>query len=486
MRRLIPAAFRPRHVSLRKLLLAWVLLPQLALWLGGGFATYRLTVKYVNQVADTTLLQATRALSRQVKPVGSGLVVDFPKAAQAVLEADPTDRLSYMVSMPPGRFILGNQELPAPPAAMTPRADLPYFYDGEIARQALPGGGEGVQRVRIAALYLHNGRAEGEPRWMLVQVARGMSNRESLLQNILVDTLLPLSGLMLVLTMLVWAGINAGLAPLNRLRSEVEGRSPLNLSPLQVDAAPDEVRALVAALNELLASMQQSSQAQQRFIADAAHQLRTPLAGLTSQTEIALRSSADPALSARLQLVHRSALRSAHLVNQLLMLARAEPDALPGQDTVRTDLRVLVPELVADMVPAALRTGVDLGFDEAEASAEGVEVMANPSLLREAVSNLIDNAIAYAGRGSEATVGIGRADGRALIVVSDNGPGIPPQMQEAVFDRFVRATDSGAGCGLGLAIVREIVARHGGSVALENLSPQGLKVTVSLPLVQAA
>ena len=271
------------------MLLIWVLFPQLLLWLAGGFATYRLTVGYVNQAADATLQQATRALSRQIKPIGSGLVVDFPKAAQAVLEADPTDRLLFTVSTPPGKLILGNYLLPLPPADMAPRADEPYFYDGEIPSEGGNGSAAGTRRIRIAALFLENGHADGRQQWMLVQVARSMASRDSLVKKVLVDTLLPLSGLIVLITVLLWAGIRAGLAPLNRLRSEVEGRSPLNLAPLRIDAAPQEVRALVRALNELLASVQHNVNAQQRFIADAAHQLRTPLAGLKSQTEIALR-----------------------------------------------------------------------------------------------------------------------------------------------------------------------------------------------------
>lgn len=473
--------FKPRDLSLRGMLLIWVLLPQILLWLAGGFATYRLNVSYVNQAADTMLLQATRALSRQVKPIGSGLVVDFPKAAQAVLEADPTDRLLYTVSTPPGKLILGNYMLPLPPAHMAPGVDEPYFYDGKIAADA-ERPGAGMRRVRIAALFLKNGVADGRQQWMLVQVARSMSGRDTLLRKVLVDTLLPLSGLIVVITVILWGGIRASLTPLNRLRSEVEGRSPANLSALQIEAAPREVRSLVRALNELLASLQQKTTAQQRFIADAAHQLRTPIAGLKSQTEIALRAAQDPAMAARLQLVHQSAVRGSHLINQLLMLARAEPEALLAEDLVRTSLPDLVRELVADLVPIALRAGHDLGVD---AEVGAIEVLANPRLLREAISNVIDNAISYAGPGRETTVTLSQAGDEARIIVTDNGPGIPAELHAKVFDRFVRATNDGPGCGLGLSIAKEIVLRHGGTIFLDALTPHGLQVTISLPKVRS-
>lgn len=466
-------------LSLRRLLLIWVLFPQILLWLAGGFATYRLTVGYVNEAADAMLQQATRALSRQVQPIGSGLVVDFPRAAQAVLEADPTDRLLFTVSTPPGQVILGNYQLPLPPSHVKPRADQPYFYDDEIPVEDATGA---MRRVRISALFLKNGSASGADAWILVQVARSMASRDSLIKKVLLDTLLPLSGLIVLITLLLWAGIRAGLGPLNRLRSEVEGRSPVNLAPLQVNAAPEEVRALVGALNELLASLRQSASAQQRFIANAAHQLRTPLAGLKSQTEIALRATDDPAMIARLQLVHQSATRGSHLISQLLMLARAEPQALLADDLVPTDLVQLVRGVVVDMVPDARRAGVDLGIDEAGAAeGEKILVRANPSLLREAVLNILDNAVTYAGTGSEATVQVCRLAGTARIIVSDNGPGIAPERMETVFGRFVRATDAGSGCGLGLAIVREIVQRLGGQVGLESVSPHGLRVVIDLP-----
>jgi two-component system sensor histidine kinase TctE len=397
-----------------------------------------------------------------------------------MLEADPTDRLLYTVSTPPGKLILGNYLLPLPPASLRPRVDAPYFYDGEVTGAAAGGG---PRRVRISALFLKNGEAGGRQQWMLVQVARSMASRDSLVKRVLVDTLLPLSGLIVLITVLLWVGIRAGLAPLNRLRSEVEGRSPLNLMPLQIDAAPQEVRSLVQALNELLTSVRQNVSAQQRFIADAAHQLRTPIAGLQSQTEIALRDATDPVLTPRLQRVHRSAMRAAHLISQLLMLARAEPEALQDQDLVPTDLRALVRAVVADAVPAAARRGLDLGMDDtASDDMADVTVRASPRLLQEAVSNVLDNAIEYAGAGCEVTVDVRRIGNVARIVVSDNGPGIPADFQGDVFDRFVRATTQGTGCGLGLSIVREIILRHQGSVELQTVRPHGLAVVMQLPV----
>lgn len=481
--------------SLKRQLLLWLLLPQLVLWLAGALFTYQLAGRYAAEAVDASLLQATRSLARQVKPLGNGLLIDFPRAAQDVLEADPSDKLLYTVSSPPGQFILGNGNLPEPPLhSAAPRLGTPYFYDGELSEtpeRERPG------RIRVAALYLHFGEDPQRQQTMLVQVARSSANREELARRLLIDTVLPLSVLIVLMSMIVWAGVSAGLAPLTRLRKLVEGRAPNDLHAIELNAAPPELRSLAQAINALLDAVQGNVQAQRRFISDAAHQLRTPLAGLKSQTELALAEAGDPArqaqLQARLLRVHESATRSAHLVNQLLALARTEPESAPSQPLQRVDLARLARELTAELVPRALQGRIDLGFGEAEdtgpdgaPAAPSIEVMGSPLLLREALLNLIDNALRYAGAGSTVTVQVERRQGQALFTVSDNGPGIPEPLRGRVFERFFRATHEGNGCGLGLAIVKEIAERHGGSVQVQGLHPQGLQVSVSLPIAHQA
>lgn len=463
-------------VSLARQLLWWLLLPQLVVWLAGGVASYRLASGYVNQAIDASLLQASKALARQLKPIGNGLLIDFPKAAQDILEADPSDRLLYTVSSPPGQFILGNQSLPLPEGFDGLALGEPYFYSDQMT----PASAAQAQALRIVALRLSLGEGP-DSSTLLVQVARSSANREELAQRILVDMLLPMSGLVVLLTLLVWAGIRAGLAPLHRLRLQVEGRDPTDLAPLQLASAPRELWSLAKALNTLLSAVQGNVTTQKRFIGDAAHQLRTPLAGLKSQTEIALQSVSDPVLRARLERVHESATRSAHLVNQLLTLARAEPESLMAQDRQRFDMARLVRGLSAELVPRALRLKMDLGMDE-HAHPGPVWVQGNALLIREALSNLIDNALHYAGAGAQVTVDLQTRDGKVLLSVTDNGPGIAPEDRGRVMERFVRGTDQGTGCGLGLAIVREIIERHQGTVTLADAQPHGLQVTLSLPL----
>jgi two-component system sensor histidine kinase TctE len=408
-----------------------------------------------------------------------------------VLEADPADKLLYMVSSPPGQFILGNQSLPAPvlptqdAAPVEPALNTPYFYDGTMPMQGRAAlNATTGQPLRLVALYLRFGDEVNAPQTMLVQVARSSANREELAQRILVDMLLPMSSLVLLMTLIVWLGIRAGLSPLARLRQQVEGRAPTDLAPLQLASAPRELWSLATAINTLLAAVQNTVATQKRFIGDAAHQLRTPLAGLKSQTEIALQSTSDPELRARLQRVHDSATRSAHLVNQLLTLARAEPESVMAQDRKRFDLQRLAQTLTAEWVPRALRAQIDLGLDDSATVPVWIE--ANELLVRESLTNLIDNALHYAGAGSQVTVRVmadwASATPQALLQVSDTGPGLSPADRERVFGRFVRASDVGQGCGLGLAIVKEIVERHHGEVQLDAVQPHGLCVSIRLPL----
>jgi two-component system sensor histidine kinase TctE len=295
----------------------------------------------------------------------------------------------------------------------------------------------------------------------------------------LLDTALPLSLLIALMTMGVWAGIRKGLKPLAELQAQMQGRRADALDPVQLQAAPPEVGALAGAVNELLDQVQQNLAAQRRFISDAAHQLRTPLAGLKSQTELALQETTDPALRQRLQRVHESAVRGARLVSQLLVLARAEPEAIAAQGWAPLDCVQLVQQVAAEQVPRALAAGCDLGVDIAD---EGVQVQGVELLLREALVNLIDNAVRYAGAGATITVRLRRAGDDAWLDVEDNGPGLTPELRERAFERFVRGAAHGEGCGLGLAIVREIVERHGGSAQLLPAAPHGCIARLTLPL----
>jgi two-component system sensor histidine kinase TctE len=456
-----PAAGR----SLHRQLLLWLLLPQIVLWLVAAFGAYRLASRHADELVDASLLQAARALARQIKPTASGLFVDLPRSAQDILAADPEDRAMYMVSSPPGQLLLGDARMPPPPGA--PMLDVPVFFDTRVP-----------EPMRVVSLDLHLGAAGAADSTLRVQIARSSAPRELLARRMLLDTALPLSLLIALMSMGVWAGIRKGLKPLAELQRQVEGRRADSLDPVQLQAAPPEVRALAGAVNELLVQVERSLATQRRFISDAAHQLRTPLAGLKSQTELALASTTDPVLHQRLQRVHESAVRGGRLVSQLLTLARAEPQALQRQGWMPVDCSRMVREATADWVPRALAAGCDLGADVPD---ERLRVPGIELLLREALVNLIDNAVRYAGMGATITVRLRRSGDMVQIDVEDNGVGLTAEMREQAFERFVRGAAGGEGCGLGLAIVREIAERHGGSAVLLPAEPHGCIARLTLP-----
>ncbi len=473
------------QLSLKRQLLLWLLLPQLLLWLVGGTLAYRIALSYAEKGIDQSLTQSVRSLARQVKPVGSGLLIDFPKAAQAIIEEDPQDKVSYMVSSPPGQFVLGNAKLPEPPPPVLTRlkasADAQLYQTMVSNDSNSDGNGVGIEArpLRIATIELQFGEASS-PQRLRVQVAKSLTVRERVARELIFDMIVPLLLLGLVVGALVYAGIVRGLQPLARLQAKLqaqsnnEAHSAAPFSPIALQQAPQEVHSLAGAVNQLLAAVQRSVSQEKRFVNDAAHQLRTPLAGLQTQLDLAL-SERDPlALQERLQKVGAGVQRSGHLVHQLLQLARSEAD-VPMQ---ALDASQLARSMAQDAAPAAIAAGVDFGFECAETAP--LMIQGNALLLREALSNLIDNAVRYAGRGATITLRARREGSQVCLEVEDNGPGLPAEELTRVFERFHRASDAPGGAGLGLAIVQEIAHRHGGTARAFPAEPHGLRVEILL------
>jgi two-component system sensor histidine kinase TctE len=461
--RLIPG------VSLKRQLLLWLLLPQLVLWLTGGFLAWRVALQNGERGIDQTLTQSVRALARQIKPIGDGLLVDFPKAAQDILEQDPSDRISYMVSSPPGRFLLGNAQLPPPPA--------PAGFSDPNEATLYPSMVDD-KPVRVASLEVDYGTPQNKQR-LRVQVAQSLALRERIAHELLEKMLLPMGLMGLVLSALVYAGVLRGLRPLKRLEAQIDrarakshtGTEQLN--EIELTSAPQEVYSLASTINRLLEAVARGQIKEKQFLNDAAHQLRTPLAGLIGQTDLALHEIQDAPTRERLQKVRAAAQRSAHLVHQLLQLARSETTV----EMQALDLAALARDVARDCMPRALAHGIDLGYE----GDDHCEIEGHQLLLREALSNLIDNAIHYAGPGSMVTVRVSRLDARRVLLgVEDNGPGVPEEDMPHMFQRFWRGSEKAGGCGLGLAIVQEIAHRHGGEAFAQPHEPQGLRVGLNL------
>lgn len=461
-----PTHHSGQGLSLKRQLLLWLLLPQLVLFLVGGALAYRIALKYAEKAIDQSLTQSVRSLARQVKPIGSGLLIDFPRAAQDIIEQDPADRVSYMVSSPPGSFLLGNGKLPGPSRELQQSSRETLLYNARVDGKPM----------RVALLEVDYGEADS-PQRMRVQVAQSLAVQQRLTTELIADMLAPLLLLVMVLSALVYGGISRGLRPLRRLQAQLGDRHDQalsDLSPIELTQAPQEVHALAAAVNQLLSAVRRSLGQEKRFLNDAAHQLRTPLAGLISQTELALAENEPQALRERLTKVLAGAKRSAHLVHQLLSLARNEVEV----HLQSLDVAALAREVARDWTPRALKAGIDLGYE----GAEYLVLQGEAYLLREALNNLIDNALTYAGAGCEVTIRVQPHGDLVLLEVEDNGQGLSSEDLPHVFERFWRASDVPGGCGLGLAIVAEIAQRHGGQARVLAAQPHGLQVQLWLPI----
>ena len=446
-----------RDVSVRRQLIAWLMPSLLALWMIGAVLAYYFVVGFANRVYDRWLLDSTVSLARQVHVDARTVRADLPDALLRMLEYDAEDRIYYDILAGDGTVVARNGVLPPPLGPLTE----PSFYDGLI---------EGSP-VRIVALRVQENGGSA-----LVQVAETLVKRHKLTSEILALMLLPQLILIGTAGVLIWYGVGRGLGPLDRLRSEILQRSHRDLSPLPEARVPEEVAPLVRALNGLFERVNRAVAGQNRFIADAAHQLRTPLAGLKTQAELAMREDDPASMRAALGRVRAAVDRSVHLVNQLLALARADYSREQPLPTSMLDLSRVARETTAERVGDALDAKLDLGFEADEA----LPIAGNQELLRELIDNLIDNSLRYTPPNGSVTVRVVRDGEYGLLEVEDTGRGIAPAEREKVLERFYRTEGTPSqGCGLGLAIVREIADLHGATISIrDGADTRGTRVSI--------
>jgi two-component system sensor histidine kinase TctE len=447
-------------------ILDWMLAPLLFLWPISIAVTHNVANNIANQPYDQALAESATAIARLVTVVGDRVVVNFPAPARALLRADEFDATYYQVRGSNGELVNGDREIPAVVAPDHVEAGEVLFRDDDIS-------GENI-RVAYTFVPLKTLRQPA-----LVQVAETRKKRENLASRIISGVLLPQFAIIPLAVFLVYRGLTRGLAPLSRLQKRIRRRRPGDLSPLDTHGVPDELRPVVVAFNDMMARLELNLQAQQRFIADAAHQMRTPLTGLKTQTELALSETDPEQVRESLQRIAESTDRAVHLINQLLLLARAEASHEKIHAVDPLDLESLARAVTRDWVSQALEKRIDLGF-EGEGWALWIDGV--PLLLRELLNNLIDNAIKYTPPGGRVTVRI-RAGEAATLEVEDTGVGIGDDDRELVFERFYRVLGSGAaGSGLGLPIVREIADLHRASVSLQpNPTGPGTLAVVVFP-----
>jgi two-component system sensor histidine kinase TctE len=472
--------------------LDWVLAPLLFLWPMSLALTWIVAQNIAHQPYDAELSRLAQSLAAYVSAGREPLIrrpgrdpaSEVERAGQTLVQGDPETPRWFQVLGRRGELLAGEAALVVPTGEPVSTGTV-SFRDDVLHDEP----------VRVAYLWLATGDEQRESD-ALVQVAETLARRERLAIDIIKGVLLPQFLILPLAVMLVWLALSRGFLPLEELQQRIRKRQNTDLSPIPERDVPDEVAPLVRAINDLLQRLGQSMAIQRQFLADAAHQLKTPLAGLRTQAELAAREIDGGRGDARsmkhsLNQIAVSSQRAAHMVNQLLAMARADADVTLRPQWV--DLGEIARAVVRDFVPRALERRIDLGYEGPEGdggAALSAPLMAEPVLLGELVRNLVDNALLYTPPGGTVTARVSLQEGGhwLQLEVEDNGPGIAPHERELVFRPFYSALGTQVdGSGLGLAIVREVALRHGATVTVDDARPRregetpGARFTVRLP-----
>ena len=444
--------------SISRQLVLWLAVPLMLLALCGAL------VHYFNSVApgvissDRRLKDAANVLMARLQPENGTLTLDTDPTHGPPLPAP--DALAYAVRDAEGRLLLGDVHLPA--VAITDDA-AEIFAMARVDRRSVRTLVTRFDtRAGVMILTVADMKATGEP-----------AARFGFMSTLLWDFV------QLDITLvLVWVGIQIGLRPVKRLRDEIARRSALDLRPIDEVSVPREIAPVVFTLNRLFLMLKTSVQSQQQFIANTAHQLRTPITGMQAQLELLAAEPAAAPIKHRLATLQEGIRQLAHSANQLLTLARADPAVNITAKNRTVGLDAIAGEVAAKFFDRALQSNIDLGLE-----AQPVSILADPSLLDDLLSNLVDNALKYTPAGGSVTVSAGEIGGKPYVAVEDTGPGIPENERERVRQRFYRLPNSrGHGSGLGLAIVEEIARIYGAAVAIgAGAQGRGTRVVVQFP-----
>jgi two-component system sensor histidine kinase TctE len=444
--------------SISRQLIFWLAIPLLVMALCGSLA------HYLNQLApdvlnsDKRLRAAANALMAHVQVVGDRIDLDHsPEAARTLPSADS---IKFALRDKAGQLLAGDAQIP--PVPMNPDVSqlIAMTYIGKQNLRTL------TTRFDTRAGVVFITAAD-------VRAPTGPAARYGFMSTLLWDFV------QLDITLvLVWIGIQVGLRSVKRLRDEIAERSPLDLRPIVASSVPREIAPVVVTLNRLFAMLRSAGQSQQQFIANTAHQLRTPITGIQAQLDVLAEEPAAQPIRDRLLILQEGIRQLGHTANQLLTLARAEPSANLTPKNQSVDLSTVASEVVAKFFDRALQSDIDLGVDLRPAP-----LGADPALLDDMISNLVDNALKYTPAGGRVTVSVGMSDKHVFLAVEDTGPGIPVAERQHVRQRFFRLPNSpGHGSGLGLAIVDEIARLYGASLAIgAGNGDRGTRVALQFP-----
>lgn len=450
--------------SIQQELLGWLLVPICTLWLVTTFSAYSFAARFANDAYDEIMLNSADSIVARILETEHGLVVDLPPAARDILEHNDMDIFFYRVVTLDGKTLSADADLPMPPESVNLPLWKPKFTDARV---------KGLKtRLCVLKVPVKGSRADE----VVVIVAETLKARDHFATEITLSIIVPQLFFILLSAIAVSVGVSRALVPLKMLRDSLRNRSQHDLTPIIEEDTPNEVKPLVVAINELMIKLAEDLEAQRRFVGNAAHQLRTPLAGLKTYVAL-LKRKKQPETTELLDQLDVGMDRLNKLVGGLLALAKAEPSANRLTDMVMTDLNG-----IASDITNALRTkaeGKDLSI-EFNKNSESATIQGDPNRLQDLVSNLIDNAIVYTHKGGAIKVAVDALEHQVKLVIEDNGPGIPAEDRDRVFERFYRVLGTGVeGSGLGLAIVKEIAIMHDATISIESVEPHGTRFIVN-------
>ena len=445
--------------SIHRRLLLLLLPPLTLLMLVGGFADYRASMFFMRTAYDQSLADAAFAQAALVKVTDGRIYAQLPPPAQSSVHTHRAETFVYSIWGPDHLLVAGNPQLPGALAG----EGNPSYADAWLGRE----------RIRVVTYRMPTAAGVAT-----INVGETTNRRDVARHFILTSTWLMDFILIDATLLMVLLGVGYGLRPLVAVRGQIEARSPRELRPLETAAVPTEVRPLVDALNGLFEVLREAARAQRQFVADAAHQLRTPIAGLLGHLELLTQDPAAHGLESRLATLRDGVSRVAHSANQLLALARAEPSANLADRFENIELRPLIERVIERNVDRSVKARLDLGADVGPASVTG-----SAWLIEDLLGNLVDNALNYIPAGGRVTVRCGGGASAPYLEVEDDGPGIPEAERGRVRQRFYRLPGShGHGCGLGLAIVEEISRLHRADVTIDSgAGGRGTRIRVQFP-----
>lgn len=449
----VSAVTEAKTVTLRGQLLRHILVPILAVLLVGSLMTFAIARHISNEIHDQWLLDSAMTLAQQLKMENGRVALDLPPAAMEMFHFDRVDHIYHEVKTETGFIVSSTATFPDLPG-VPPEPGEHFYYDSQL-------NGENVRVIALAFA------ASTLPAVIVqVQVAETLHKRQAITEMIILFLAPVQIAIQILAGVFIWSAVTQNLSKVNEIAARLTGYDSENLLPLNdTHSVPMEIKPLVAALNALIVRLGEAQNNQRRFIANAAHQMRTPLAALQVQTQRALREHDPFKHSEALKAALAGVTRLRHVVQQILTLARSEPNTQTILAMTPLDLADLARNEVEHWADRAVERCIDLGYEGPE---HAVMINGEVSLLRELIGNLLDNAIRYTNAGGTVTLRICEKPPR--LIVEDNGPGIPEEERQRVFERFYRLTNNSMeeGCGLGLSIAREIAARHEAQLILTS------------------